>query len=1071
MNNEPNATFCFIMLCISGLVAYGFRTLGMWADGGDYSVLEIMIGAPPEFTWRSNIALLCYGIAISCLGIALGFMAVIARATVPGTRVGTLDVLAGRRHPSEAAGQFRRYGWIIMLATLLVLSGPLLTAVFFIWHVVGVLAARRIMAETVGSLLPMLAAISTIALAVHLLRKGVLRRPIERLRVPWLLLQLHRAMALQSLPQIIAVTERLVATNETILGPDHPALASHLNMLACLYREAANPKAMACLERALEIAEKWFSPTDPRRAVILSNLGGMFRQVGMPDRARQYYRQAMEIDKLVYGEFHPECATDANNIAVTYMMERSYAKARPWYNVAMNIDLAVYGPWHHVVAQDCSNWSALLAAEHDFAGAEDFCRRGLNVLETHWPNFTVQIAEELIALAWLVKAKGSDYHQEARCLLERALELDRKALGENHIDVARDFLFLAELEASHGNTAQAIEFISKTLPSQAKIINAVLGVTTEQQRLAFLRQFQPALDLYLSLAGKNLELVPSAHDLVVSRKGLTLEVGRAQREALLAGAYPSLLPVFRQLRQSRMEMTRHLLSGPRERGGANSETHARKLGELEKRCEKLEWGIARQVSEVMSQRKLRGADRRAVALSLPKDSLLVDFVRFDPYRFEATGTESRWGDARYLAFMLPATDTDDGLMIDLGEAKRIDAAIAMFRDQVIGPTRASDEELQESTDSALLEVCRELHTRLFLPLKRSLGAGNGKRLFLSPDSELNLLPFEALLSEEGKFVVEEYRLSYVATARDVLRFGEQNGEPRDALIVADPDFNLCEKHSSAQSEDASRGLQEILTEREHPRSRDFRSEVGVFEPLPLTREEGEQIAEMLRSKGVAVCRLWFDRDALEEPLKAVRSPMIMHLATHGFFERDQEHKPDEGLRGLGVLRSGESGFLPLGIENPLLRSGLALAGANTLFLNMKPAPMAEDGILTALDVCGLNLFGTELVTLSACDTGVGEVRRGEGVFGLRRAFQQAGAKTLVMSLWQVADDETQMLMQHFYRNLFAGLPKPDALREAQLHIIREMRSRNIRPDLGFAHPFFWAAFICQGDPAPLQLPL
>lgn len=317
-------------------------------------------------------------------------------------------------------------------------------------------------------------------------------------------------------------------------------------------------------------------------------------------------------------------------------------------------------------------------------------------------------------------------------------------------------------------------------------------------------------------------------------------------------------------------------------------------------------------------------------------------------------------------------------------------------------------------------------------------------------------------------MVEEHRLSYVASGRDVLRFGQQIGEPGEALIVADPDFYLCATEVAAESEDAPAGLEEILVERGPRRSRDFRAEVAPFDRLPSTRDEGQTIAEILRARGVAVRDPWFDREALEEPLKAVRAPLIMHLATHGFFERDQERTPDEGLRGLSLSRSREGGFLPPGIENPLLRSGLALAGANALFLHREPAPRAEDGILTALDVCGLNLSGTELVTLSACDTGVGEVRRGEGVFGLRRAFHQAGAKTLVMSLWKVADEETQVLMEQFYHSLLAGWLKPDALREAQLAMIRAMREKQLRPEYGFAHPFFWAAFICQGDPAPVH---
>lgn len=163
------------------------------------------------------------------------------------------------------------------------------------------------------------------------------------------------------------------------------------------------------------------------------------------------------------------------------------------------------------------------------------------------------------------------------------------------------------------------------------------------------------------------------------------------------------------------------------------------------------------------------------------------------------------------------------------------------------------------------------------------------------------------------------------------------------------------------------------------------------------------------------------------------------------------------MGAVGWQDSFTAGNLPVSnIENPLLRSGLVLAGYNTWLNGGIPPEEAEDGILTAEDVSGLNLLATDLVVLSACETGLGEIRTGEGVFGLRRAFVLAGTKTLVMSLWSVPDVETQPLMEEFYRRLLAGQSRAGALREAQLMI------REKHPD-----PYYWGAFICQGDPGPI----
>jgi CHAT domain-containing protein len=165
----------------------------------------------------------------------------------------------------------------------------------------------------------------------------------------------------------------------------------------------------------------------------------------------------------------------------------------------------------------------------------------------------------------------------------------------------------------------------------------------------------------------------------------------------------------------------------------------------------------------------------------------------------------------------------------------------------------------------------------------------------------------------------------------------------------------------------------------------------------------------------------------------------LHLATHGFFLKNQPHDPDSNRW-----------------ENPLLRSGLLLAGYNTWLARGEVPEEAEDGMLTAEDVTGLDLLDTELVVLSACETGLGQIHVGEGVFGLRRAFVPAGAKTLVMSLWKVPDQQTQELMVDFYQRILAGQPRAEALRQAQLALKAQY------PD-----PYYWGAFICQGEPGPL----
>jgi CHAT domain-containing protein len=211
----------------------------------------------------------------------------------------------------------------------------------------------------------------------------------------------------------------------------------------------------------------------------------------------------------------------------------------------------------------------------------------------------------------------------------------------------------------------------------------------------------------------------------------------------------------------------------------------------------------------------------------------------------------------------------------------------------------------------------------------------------------------------------------------------------------------------------------------------------VFTPLPGTRVEGERIAALL---GVTAL---FQQAVTEAALIGLHSPEILHVATHGFFVASDADDPD-GDPNAGAL------------SNPMLRSGLALAGANWRAKSFIPPPGTGDGLLTAEEVTGLDLQRTELVVMSACETGLGAVHAGEGVFGLRRAFVLAGARTLVLSLWRVPDRETCELMVDYYAGLLAGKGRAAALRDAQLRLRESLRA-----------PFYWAAFICQGDPDPL----
>jgi CHAT domain-containing protein len=223
-----------------------------------------------------------------------------------------------------------------------------------------------------------------------------------------------------------------------------------------------------------------------------------------------------------------------------------------------------------------------------------------------------------------------------------------------------------------------------------------------------------------------------------------------------------------------------------------------------------------------------------------------------------------------------------------------------------------------------------------------------------------------------------------------------------------------------------------------------------FSPLPHTAREGDALRALLPG-----ATLLTKREATKAALSQVRSPALLHIATHGFFLKDSKLMPSGG-RGFRAVNDDPQRMLRemeksgVRIENPLLRSGLALAGANE---------HKDDGILTALEVTGLNLWGTKLVVLSACDTGVGEVKNGDGVHGLRRALVLAGAESQVMSLWAVSDKASRELMVSYYRLLQQGEGRGEALRQVQLEMLKRVNRR---------HPYYWASFIQSGEWTKLE---
>jgi CHAT domain-containing protein len=438
-----------------------------------------------------------------------------------------------------------------------------------------------------------------------------------------------------------------------------------------------------------------------------------------------------------------------------------------------------------------------------------------------------------------------------------------------------------------------------------------------------------------------------------------------------------------------------------------------------------------------------------VRAAIPQGAALVEMVLYRPYDPKAIG-KSRFGAPRYVAYVL-TKETSAPLWVELGEAAAIDRDITTWRRAL---TNAASRDVKERG--------RALDETLMRPVRKLLGASH-RHLLLSPDGALNLIPFGALVDEQNKYLLESYSITYLTSGRDLLRLQLRSESRQSPVVIANPQFGGAATTAGAMAGASPRVETPDATAQ--PRRSAEMANVN-FAPLPGTKGEATALGALL--PGVSVLT---EARASEAAVKGVSAPSILHIATHGFFLPDQkrvEASSEADARGLAL---GGAATTVVRGENPLLRSGLALAGANE-----RGNAAVEDGVLTAYEAAGLDLWGTRLVVLSACETGIGEVQNGDGVYGLRRALVLAGSESQVMSLWQVSDDATRDLMIAYYRLLQEGAGRGDALRRVQLAMLaggqraaegQNRRGLDVRPggnrDGGnWSHPFYWAAFIGSG---------
>ena len=802
------------------------------------------------------------------------------------------------------------------------------------------------------------------------------------------------------------------------------AQASQLNQQVIDLEEAGRyADAIPLAEQALAIREQRLGPDHPDTVTSLTNLARLYTLAGSYEEAEVLLQGALRIYEQEFGPSHAYTTISQFYLAQVYRSLGRYEEAE----VLLKLNLAVHeqesmssDSWVNTAANfnivaNLNTLAQMYSLTGRYEEAEVLLRRALRIYEQDLYIDNLQTVTLLSNLAYLYQVLGR--YEEAEALLQRVLARREQELGD-HPDTATSLHHLAQVYRSLGRNKEAEALFQRALSIYEQELDDHRYTATSLFHLASLHHEQGQLQSALTYLSRSIAIEETvlSRNLVSGsdankRKYLDTVTGttnfaiRLNLNDLPSSSRATQL-AFTTILQRKGRIL-DLFTNLRAQLGDNPEALAllNDLNAAITQLTNLTYNQPTDISDVNHQAQLNDLvndlEAQLSRLSIAFANLTASPTLAEIQSRLPAGTalvefiRYRAEDYHYAAYVLKTDGTIQG--IDLGPAEAVDAAVRTLTMSLASPN---------APQFQVKEAAQALETLVMAPVRAVLG--DVTTVFLSPEDALNLIPFEALVDASGHYLVESYQFRYLTSGRDLMRLGGAPVDTNSAVLIGNPTY----------------GRPGELVAQADIRAIDFKNR--IFPALPGTQQEVDLIAPKL-----AGAEVYTQTNATEAVLKQQVQLSILHIATHGFFEQTEE------------------------TLNPLLQSGLILAGAAA---GGQSGP-DQDGILTALEVTGMNLRGTQLVVLSACETGRGALAADEGVYGLRRAFVLAGAQSQVISLWKVSDTATQELMVDYYDLLLSGMPRDAALRETQLAFLNHEE---------YSHPYYWAAFIGSGDWRPLQ---
>jgi CHAT domain-containing protein/tetratricopeptide (TPR) repeat protein len=864
--------------------------------------------------------------------------------------------------------------------------------------------------------------------------------------------------------------EQALDSRQRTLPADHPNIGESLSLLAEIERSLGNyAEARDLNMRALEIQEHALGRDHPLVAQTMMQVASCLDLLGEVDESEQTLRHALALVEGSQGPDVLDAGRISNNLGLVRSEQGEENEAKRLFQRALAIEARLYGPDHYEVAQVHENLAKSCAALGEPDSAATHIAEAMRILIASVGPDHSEMSYALMVQARLMLQTGQPVAAES--ILAQSIRVGEMAGGRSHPDLSAPLQVLAETKARLGDAPGALEAALRAAAVDRELVLATTRSVPEREALRLAATRGGGLDWALALGSRTTDPA-QAHavlDAVVRGRALVLDE-MASRHRAYAGADSTLARQIARLTEAQADLGRLLVQGPRD---DSTRAYLARLSDVRARREDAELALVRSSAAFREDLRRRTVGVDDVARALPRGTHLVSFARYEcrpvgtlegpasangaPAR--PTGQDRDLGVPGYVAFLL---DREGRIRtVPLGRATVIDSLVAVWRSAVTAGPALPD----WPGDSGLCrEIGAHLRERVWDPIEPLL---QGSRVvFVVPDGALHLVNLAALPDGSGRFLVEHGPvLHLISSERDLVAPSVAPPEGSGFLVMGGPDFEDTTEARAPESirpgsaSDATRGATAVMLRGAHLSCAVFRS--VVFGPLPGASREVETVRAICSSAlgHVRQANTAGDLDVLlgahatEDAFKhQAPGRRTVHIATHGFVmnaECDATPGTDDPGRG-PVARPRVSR------ENPLWLSGLAMAGANR---RNSATAGRDDGILTAEEIASVDLSGVDWAVLSACETGVGAVQVGEGVLGLRRAFQVAGARTLILSLWSVQDEATREWMAALYRARFQEhRSAANAVREASLRTLRARRARKES-----THPLYWAAFVATGD--------